>query len=233
MMEKLSVRYFGTIVGDDDSHPDAPTSNTRTSIKLAFASLPSLGSPRLVNVYEVATSHYDDESQRTAKELVPLTPTQLKAVFRSKETLFPEEMKVDSPPTSPPTTSTPPTEDIENNKTKIGASSHSPNSSGTTKRTQVISMNDELERVLGFTRSEYVFAFLVSSLSFACSYSRACRHSMISRARRVGWHMNICFGDPAESALYFRFILCATLGLQSTFSMKAHVATKVRHIHSP
>jgi hypothetical protein len=52
---------------------------------------------------------------------------------------------------------------------------------------------------------------------------------MCVRTRQVGWNMNVSFGDPAHAALLYRWMICAVLGIQNSFSMEALVATKVAY----
>jgi hypothetical protein len=50
---------------------------------------------------------------------------------------------------------------------------------------------------------------------------------MAIRIRTVGWHMNVCFADPAHAARYYQFVVGSILGIENTLAMEAFVVTKV------
>jgi hypothetical protein len=48
------------------------------------------------------------------------------------------------------------------------------------------------------------------------------------RMGQVGWRTNIGFADPASTALLYRCMSSALIGLHDTFAFEAFVVTKVR-----
>jgi hypothetical protein len=55
-------------------------------------------------------------------------------------------------------------------------------------------------------------------------------YRMTRRMRQVGWYFPIQFGDPANAAIYNRFIICCVIGIQKSFSMEAFLVTKVPYL---